>query len=48
MKTTEEYIESILIDFLLYEKQSGFYTKQNAKDYLKPYMNFIKSNNSEN
>ena len=46
MEISKEVIESILVDFLMFEKQSVMtYTELDAKQYLKTYMNVVKKLN---
>lgn len=42
MEISKKVIEQILVDFVLYEKQGvSFYTKEDATEYLKTYMNVV-------
>ena len=46
MEISKEVIEQILVKFILYEKQGvTFYTEDNAKEYLKTYMDLVKKLN---
>jgi len=43
MSIAKEEIKQILVDFIMYEKQTmSFYTEEDANEYLKLYLSTLK------